>query len=215
MPKPIPAIPSAMFLLVPMVQHELSPVVLDSVSKSGADPAPSELRIRLTIQESLMRIISSALLVIATTIMVDPAAAEQIGEIGTDWTGNDIVVEAITDPDVAGVTCHLTYFSRGLIDRLSKGNWFEDPSNSSIACRQTGPIVVGDIETDKNGEEVFSEGRSLVFKSLAVRRIYDRKNNTLVYVSYSRQIKEGSAKMAVSTVPLFDEQVSWAAGRPN
>ncbi len=162
-----------------------------------------------------MRIISSALFVIATTIMVDPAAAEQIGEIGTDWTGNDIVVEAITDPDVAGVTCHLTYFSRGLIDRLSKGNWFEDPSNSSIACRQTGPIVVGDIETDKNGEEVFSEGRSLVFKSLAVRRIYDRKNNTLVYVSYSRQIKEGSAKMAVSTVPLFDEQVSWAAGRPN
>jgi CreA protein len=162
-----------------------------------------------------MKIIGSALLLIATTIMVDPAAAEQVGEISTDWSGNDIVVEAITDPDVAGVTCHLTYFNRGFIDRLSKGNWFEDPSNSSIACRQTGPIVVGNIEADKDGEEVFSEGRSLVFKSLAVRRIYDRKNNTLVYVSYSRQIKEGSAKMAVSTVPLFDEQVSWAEGRPN
>jgi CreA protein len=197
MPKPIPAIPSAMFLLVPMVQHELSPVVLDSVSKSGADPAPSGLRIRLTIQESLMRIISSALLVIATTIMVDPAAAEQIGEIGTDWTGNDIVVEAITDPDVAGVTCHLTYFSRGLIDRLSKGNWFEDPSNSSIACRQTGPIVIGDIDLDENGEEVFKAGLSLIWKSLVVNRIYDKKNDTLIYLIHSREVVDGSAKMAI------------------
>ncbi|MXP65078.1 CREA protein [Roseomonas sp. M0104] len=143
-----------------------------------------------------------------------PVRAKQVGEISTDWTGNDIVIEALTDPDVQGVTCHLTYFSRGLIDRLSKGNWFEDPSNSSIACRQTGPIVVGDIETDKNGEEVFSEGRSLIFKSLQVRRLYDRENNTLIYVSYSRQIKDGSAKMAISTVPLFDREVSWSKGRP-
>ena len=52
-------------------------------------------------------------------------------------------------------------------------------------------------------------------RALGVRRIYDERNNTLVYVSYSRQIKEGSAKMAVSTVPLFDEQVSWAEGRPD
>src|SRR5688500_1950268 len=131
-------------------------------------------------------------LILASALLAAiPAAAEQVGKIGTDWTGNDIVIEAIADPEVEGITCHLTYFSRGLIDRLSQGNWFEDPSNSSIACRQTGPIVVGDIEIDENGEEVFSEGRSLVFKSLAVRRIYDKKNNTFVYVSYSRQIKEG------------------------
>lgn len=161
-----------------------------------------------------MKIIASPLF-LAVMMTVTPAAAEQVGEIGTDWSGNDIVIEAITDPDVEGVTCHLTYFSRGLLDRLSQGNWFEDPSNSSIACRQTGPIVVGDIQTDEDGEEVFSEGRSLIFKSLAVRRIYDKKNNTLVYVSYSRQITEGSAKMAVSTVPLFDERVSWSAGRPD
>jgi CreA protein len=159
---------------------------------------------------------SIASAVIALVCLAAPAnAADRVGEVGVDWTGNDIVIDAVPDPKVQGVTCHVTYFERGVIDRLRNGNWFEDPSNSSIACRQTGPIVVGDIETDKNGEEVFSEGRSLVFKSLAVRRIYDRKNNTLVYVSYSRQIKEGSAKMAVSTVPLFDEQVSWAAGRPN
>ena len=143
-----------------------------------------------------------------------PAVAEPVGEIGTDWTGNDIVVEAIADPKVRGVTCHLTYFSRGLIDRLRQGNWFEDPSNSSIACRQTGPLVIGAIETDEDGEEIFSQRQSLIFKALAVRRIYDRANETLIYVSFSRQVQEASAKMAVSTVPLFGTEVRWANGRP-
>ena len=110
------------------------------------------------------------------------------------------MVEAIADPEVKGVTCHITHFERGLIDRLRKGNWFEDPSNASIACRQTGPIVIGDIERDEEGEEVFSERKSLIFKSLAVRRIYDEAHQTLVYVVYSRQVMEGSAKMAISTV---------------
>ena len=147
-------------------------------------------------------------------LLASPAQAEKVGEIGTDWTGNDIIVEAITDPKVQGVTCHLTYFDRGLIDRLWKGNWFEDPSNSSIACRQTGPLRIAAIELDENGEEIFSERQSLIFKALAVRRIYDRKSDTLIYVSYSRQIKEGSAKMAISTVPLHRSEAVWEAGRP-
>lgn len=143
-----------------------------------------------------------------------PAEADEVGRIGTDWTGNDIVVEAIPDPAVQGVTCHITYFSRGLIDRLWQGNWFEDPSNSSIACRRTGKLVIGEIDTGGDGEEIFSQRQSLVFKALAVRRLYDRENDTLVYVSYSRQIQEGSAKMAVSTVPLFESGVVWTDGRP-
>jgi CreA protein len=141
------------------------------------------------------------------------AAAEEVGSFSNDWTGNGIVVEAVADPKVQGVTCHLTYFDRSLIDRLSKGNWFEDPSNSSIACRQTGPVVIGDIELREKGEEVFSERRSLVFKSLAVRRIYDKKNDTLVYVAYSRQVKDASAKMAVSTVALFNAAPVWEKGK--
>jgi len=139
-----------------------------------------------------------------------PVVAEQVGKIATDWTGNDIVVEAIPDPKVQGITCHLTYFERGLIDRLRNGDWFQDPSNSSIACRQTGPIVVGAIDTDRNGEEVFREGLSLVFKSLVVNRIYDKPNNTLIYLAHSRRIQQGSAKMSVSTVPLYNVQVTWA-----
>jgi CreA protein len=154
----------------------------------------------------MKRVFALALVLLAA----GPARAEQVGKIATDWTGNDIVVEAIPDPKVQGVTCHLTYFERGIIDRLRQGNWFEDPSNSSIACRQTGPITIGQIEQDLNGEEVFREGLSLVFKSLAVRRIYDKANNTLIYVAHSRRIQEGSAKMAVSTVPLYGGQVTWA-----
>ena len=109
----------------------------------------------------------------AGILIASPAAAQEIGSFTNDWSGNEIVVEAIEDPEVKGVTCHVTHFERGLIDRLRKGNWFEDPSNASISCRQTGPIVIGDIERDDEGEEVFNERKSLVFKSLAVRRIYD------------------------------------------
>jgi CreA protein len=108
---------------------------------------------------------------VAFGAMLSRTEAEDVGRFRNDWTGNTIVVEAVPDPKVQGVSCHISRFSRSLIDRLSKGNWFVDPSNSSIACRQTGPVTVGDINTSASGEEVFSQRLSLIFKSLAVRRI--------------------------------------------
>ncbi|HWL68117.1 MAG TPA: CreA family protein [Geminicoccus sp.] len=147
-------------------------------------------------------------LLFALPLLAAPALAqEEVGSFSNDWTGNGIVVQAFPDPGVQGVTCHVASFSRSLIDRMTKGNWFEDPSNSSIACRQTGPIVIGDIETDEEGEDIFSERRSLIFKSVAVRRIWDQKNQTMIYVVYSRQVKDASAKLAISTVPLFGQEV--------
>ncbi len=142
------------------------------------------------------------------------ARAEEVGEVGVDWLGNDIIIEAITDPKIEGVTCHVAYFERGVIDRLQKGNWFEDPSNSSIACRQTGPIRIGDIDLSKDGEEVFKQGISLIWKQQVVNRIYDRKNETLIYLAHSRQVQDGSAKMSISTVPLYGQQVEWTKGKP-
>lgn len=150
-----------------------------------------------------------AIIALAAFLLASPALAEQVGEIGVDWIGNDIIVDAIHDPEVEGVTCHVSYFERGLLDRLSKGNWFEDPSNSSIACRQTGPIVIHDIDRSQDGEEVFKEGLSLIWKKLVVNRIYDEANNTLIYLSHSRQVQDGSAKMAISTVPLYGQDVTW------
>lgn len=133
------------------------------------------------------------------------APAQEVGRVGVDWTGNDIVIEAIADPEVSGVTCHVTYFDRSVIDRLRQGNWFEDPSNNAIACRQTGPITLGDIERGPKGEPVFSESRSLIFKTLKVQRIFDEANQTLIYLAHGSQLVEGSAKMSISTVPLYHE----------
>jgi CreA protein len=147
-------------------------------------------------------------------LLASVALAEVVGEVGVDWIGNDIIVEAVADPEVKGVTCHVTYFDRSIIDRLKQGNWFEDPSNSSIACRQTGPIEIGDIDLSKGGEEVFRQGRSLIWKDLLVKRIYDKTNDTLVYLAHSRQVIEGSAKMSISTVPLYGEEVTWTSGKP-
>ncbi|MEM6650631.1 MAG: CreA family protein [Pseudomonadota bacterium] len=134
---------------------------------------------------------------------------EEVGEFKNDLYGNEIKVQALKDPKVEGVTCHLTYFDRGFWDRAQKGNFFEDPSNSSIACRQTGPISISDIDRDKNGEMVFSQRQSLVFKSIGVRRVYDEANQTLMYIVYSRKPVDGSAKMSLSTVSLYGQEVSW------
>ncbi len=133
-----------------------------------------------------------------------PALADEVGRVGVDWIGNDILIEALEDPEVAGVTCHLAYFERSTIDRLVQGNWFEDPSNSSIACRQTGPITGGDIEEGLEGEEIFSERQSLLLKSLTVTRIYDAAHDSLIYIAHAREVTEGSAKMSISTVPLWN-----------
>jgi CreA protein len=143
-----------------------------------------------------------------------PASAQQVGEVGVDWLGNDIIIEAVKDPGVEGVTCHVSYFDRGVVDRLQKGNWFEDPSDSAISCQQTGPIKIGDINLGEGGEEVFKQGISLIWKKQVVNRIYDKANDTLVYLSHSRQVQDGSAKMAISTVPLYGQQVVWEKGKP-
>jgi CreA protein len=137
-----------------------------------------------------------------------PLAATEVGRVGVDWIGNDILIEALPDPKVQGVTCHVSYFERSTLDRLMQGNWFDDPSNASIACRQTGPITLGAIARGPKGEEIFRESRSLLFKTLRVTRIYDEANNTLVYLTHAAELTEGSAKMSISTVPLWNTGVT-------
>lgn len=146
-------------------------------------------------------------LTLALTLAPLSLQAEEVGRVGVDWVGNDVVIEAIKDPEVPGVTCHLAYFSRSVLDRLSQGNWFEDPSNSAIQCTRTGPIDVNAL-TPGEGENVFSEGRSLVFKSLRVQRIYDADNRVLVYLAHANQVSEGSAKMSMATVPLTADDIA-------
>lgn len=155
-----------------------------------------------------------AMLALSPLTSISVVQAEEIGKVGVDWLGNDIVIDAVSDPKVQGVTCHLASFSRGMIDRLQKGNWFEDPSNASISCEQTGPITIGDIKLGKGGERVFSERTSLIWKKLVITRIYDQTNNTLIYLAHASQVQDGSAKTSLSTVPLYRGDVMWEKGKP-
>jgi len=135
----------------------------------------------------------------------------EIAEINNDWTGNEIKIESFADEKVEGVTCHMAHFDRSVLDRMRKGDWFENPSNGSISCGITGPVIIGDIAMSKSGETVFKQRQSIVFKKLAVRRVYDRENDTLIYLVYSKQVIDGSAKMSLATVPLHGAEVTWTA----
>lgn len=161
-----------------------------------------------------MRLVLSVLATAVALGAAAPAIAQKVGEVGVDWLGNDIVVEAIKDPKVEGITCHVSYFDRGVIDRLQKGNWFENPSDTAISCRQTGPITIGAIDLSKEGEEVFKQGISLIWKEQVVNRIYDKQNQTLIYLAHSRQVQNGSAKMSMTTIPLYGQEVVWSKGKP-
>ncbi|MFZ3207023.1 MAG: CreA family protein [Pseudomonas sp.] len=131
------------------------------------------------------------------------ASAEQIGEVSTvfKWMGpNDkIVVEAFDDPKVAGVTCYLSRAKTGGV----KGGLglAEDRAEASIACRQVGPVSFKD-ELEE-GEEVFRERTSLVFKTMQVVRFFDEKRNTLIYLVYSDRVIEGSPQNAVTAIPIM------------
>jgi CreA protein len=110
-----------------------------------------------------------------------------------------IVVDGFDDPKVEGVACHISRAQTGGV----KGGLgvAEDTSDASIACRQVGPIKI--ISEFKDGERVFDERRSLLFKTLQVVRFFDRKRNVLVYVAYSDRIIEGSPKNSISSVPIM------------
>ncbi|MBE7376145.1 CreA family protein [Pseudomonas lopnurensis] len=131
------------------------------------------------------------------------AVAEQVGEVDTafKWLGpnHKIVVEAFDDPRVEGVTCYLSRAKTGGI----KGGLglAEDRAEASIACRQVGPIRFdGQL---KDGEVVFKERTSLVFKSMQVVRFFDEARNALVYLVYSDRLIEGSPQNAVTAIPIL------------
>ncbi|NOH30786.1 hypothetical protein F0244_21830 [Vibrio mediterranei] len=111
----------------------------------------------------------------------------------------DIKLNTLTDPIVTGVTCHIASIEADLS--------LSDPSDSSISCRQTGeitPEMIAQIDKSKSGEVVFKKSKSIFFKSMKVRRIYDKDNQTLMYLSYSTKETSGSFKHSLSTVPLWN-----------
>ena len=121
-----------------------------------------------------------------------------------------IVVDGFDDPRVEGVACHI---SRAQTGGLKGGlGVAEDTSDASIACRQIGPIKIdGEL---KDGERVFDERRSLLFKTLQVVRFYDQQRKVLVYVAYSNRVIEGSPKNSISSVPIMNWPGTQTSGIP-
>ncbi len=147
--------------------------------------------------------------VIAVALLFSPVIlhAEEVGSVSTVFKvfgpNNKIVVEAFDDPDIKNVTCYLSRAKTGGI----KGGLglAEDTSDAAISCQQVGPIELTDKvkESTKDGQTVFQKRTSLVFKKLQVVRFYDKKRNSLIYLTYSDKIIDGSPKNAISTVPIM------------
>ena len=132
------------------------------------------------------------------------ASGEKIGDVDTafKWLGrdHDIVVEAYDDPHVQGVSCYVSRARTGGI----KGSLglAEDRSEASIACAATGPVQFAAGPLPQQQQEVFSERTSLLFKRLRVVRMVDARRNTLVYLTYSEKLIDGSPQNSITAVPV-------------
>ena len=131
------------------------------------------------------------------------AKAETIGCVTTTWkligANHKVCVEAFHDPKVPGVTCHVSHARTGGVS--GSLGLAQDPSQFSLACRQTGPIMLpAKLPSD---ETVFSEDTSILFKETRVVRMWDAANRTLGYVAISRRLINGAPANSISTVPVM------------
>ncbi|MEH6566339.1 MAG: CreA family protein [Halopseudomonas sp.] len=134
----------------------------------------------------------------------------EVGDVSLGvFTLKDIKLNSLVDPQVPGVTCHIASVEANLS--------LSDPSDSAISCRQTGeitPDMIAQIDKSASGEIVFRKSKSIFFKTMKVRRIYDPENQTLMYLSYSTKETSGSFKHSLSTVPLWGTMAYQQAGVP-
>ncbi len=150
----------------------------------------------------MSKFLSAILFLLAACTLADGAFAKEIGSVDTKFNllspDDSIKIEVVKDPKIDGIVCYLS--------RAQKGGYkgamgiAEDTSDASIDCRQTGPIKI--LEKFKEGEPVFKERRSFIFKKLKVVRFCDTDNNAVVYLVYSERVIEGSPKNSISAVPF-------------
>ncbi len=140
--------------------------------------------------------------VCAIAVAVAACSPKEVGDVSLGlFTTKDIKVQTFQDPQISGITCHISHVEADLS--------LADPSDMAIACRQTGEITLAmldHIDRSKSGEVIFSTSKSILFKHLKIRRIFDEENRTLVYLSYSTKESQGSDKHSLTTVPLWGSQ---------
>lgn len=136
---------------------------------------------------------------------------DEVGNVSLGlFTTKDIKIQIFNDPEVPGVTCHISHVKADLD--------FSDPSDMGISCRQTGEIteeMIANVDKSKSGEVVFTASKSILFKSMKIRRIFDAENQTLMYLSYSTKETQGSHKHSLSTVPLWGTKAWKASAQDN
>lgn len=149
--------------------------------------------------ETSMRLTAALLL----AALAAPVYAERVGCVSTAWkligANHKVCVEAFQDPKISGVTCHVSQARAGGV--LGAVGLAQDPSQFSLACRQTGPISLP-AKLPKD-QEVFSEDTSILFKETRVIRLWDETNRTLVYLAISRKLIDGAPANSISTVPVM------------
>lgn len=140
-----------------------------------------------------------ALIAAGIITMLAGCSDNEVGDVSLGlFTMKDIKMSSLDDDKIEGVTCHIASIEANLS--------LSDPSDSSISCRQTGeitPEMIAKIDKSKSGEVVFKQSKSIFFKTMKVRRIYDAENQSLLYLSYTTKETEGSFKHSLSTVPLW------------
>lgn len=132
-----------------------------------------------------------------------PSDSKRVGEVSTEWKllgeNHKIKVDVFDDPKVKGVACFISQSQKGGV--MGTLNLATESNDASIACRQTDEISFS-APIGAN-EEVFSDARSVLFKKQRVVRMYDKDHNTLVYLTYSDRLVNGSPQNSISVVPLF------------
>ncbi|MFA7243559.1 MAG: CreA family protein [Sulfuricellaceae bacterium] len=131
------------------------------------------------------------------------AHADTVGCVTTAWkligANHKVCVEAFHDPKAPGVTCHVSQAKTGGVS--GSLGLAQDPSQFSLACRQTGAITLP-AKLPKE-ETVFTEDTSILFKETRIVRLWDEANRTLIYLAISRKLIEGAPANSISTVPVM------------
>jgi CreA protein len=142
-----------------------------------------------------------ALLVIGSAALTScESKPHRVGSVNTEFKliGPDhkIIIESYDDPKIDGITVFISKSQKGGI----KGalGLAEDTSDASVAVRQTGPIKVK--EAFRNGEDAFTEQRSVLFKRLHVSRFWDAPHKSFVYVVWTDRLINGSPQNSISAV---------------
>ena len=134
-----------------------------------------------------------ASVLIAGLLAASTVHAEKLHEVKTSGMviKDALEVHAFDDPDIKGITCYYTLPKKPLS--------VEDQTDSSVSCRQVGPIS-GNLSTKSS---IMEASKSWFVKELRLDRIYDKGRNVLVYLTYTKKLSGDNANNSISVVPLY------------